>query len=172
MTITVQPCPVLIPVAKLTKFSKPIKKIVVHCSATKASQVTVDAATIHAMHLARKFVCIGYHYVITRNGTVQKGRPDDYIGAHVEGHNSDSLGICMVGGLDANGKAEDNYTEPQKLALKNLLAQLKVKHPNADICGHRDLSPDTNKNGKVDKWEWVKDCPCFDVRAWVAVNLK
>lgn len=171
MTITVQACPVNIPINKLTKFKVPIKKIVVHCSATKATQ-NIDAAAIHAMHLARKFVCIGYHYFIKRDGTVQKGRPDDYMGAHVEGHNSDSLGICMAGGLDANGKAEDNYTDAQKLALKNLLTQLKAKHPNADICGHRDLSPDTNKNGKVDKSEWVKECPCIDVRAWVAANLK
>jgi N-acetyl-anhydromuramyl-L-alanine amidase AmpD len=102
-----------------------------------------------------------------RDGTVQKGRPDNEVGAHVTGKNTGSLGICLVGGLnDTTGKPENNYTEEQFDSLRTLLTSLSKQHPQAKVVGHRDLSPDTNKNGKVDKFEWVKECPCFDVQTW------
>lgn len=177
--ITVKPCPVILPLHKMSPMAaSAIKYIVIHCSATKATQ-KVDAAVIHAMHIARKFAGIGYHYVISRDGTVQKGRPDNFAGAHVNGHNSHSLGICMVGGIDANGKAENNYTDAQFFALRLLLLDLSVTYPKLNITspnarvvlGHRDLSPDKNGDGIISKNEWLKDCPCFDVRTWVEENL-
>jgi len=42
------------------------------------------------------------------------------------------------------------------------LGHLKERWPKAEIKGHRDCSPDTNHNGKVDRWEWLKECPSFD----------
>ena len=39
-----------------------------------------------------------------------------------------------------------------------------MKYPQAEILGHRDISPDTNHNGIVDPWEYIKACPCFNVR--------
>jgi N-acetyl-anhydromuramyl-L-alanine amidase AmpD len=36
------------------------------------------------------------------------------------------------------------------------------------VFGHRDLSPDKNGDGKIDSRDWVKACPSFDVRAWLA----
>lgn len=177
--ITVKKCPVVLPLTKLSVL-KSIKYIVIHCSATKATQ-KVDATVIHAMHLARKFACIGYHYVINRDGTVQKGRPNSFAGAHVNGHNSHSLGICMVGGLDANGKPENNYTDAQFLSLRMLLLDLNDEYPSLKIAspdghgsvvlGHRDLSPDKNGDGVISKTEWIKDCPCFNVKEWVKDNL-
>jgi len=146
--------------------SSPIKYLVVHCSASKP-KTPVDVATITRWHLDRGFLKIGYHYVILRDGTVQKGRKDSEVGAHVAGRNTGSLGICMVGGLnDTTGKAENNFTVEQFDSLATLLTQLTGVHPKAEVLGHRDLSPDTNGNGKVDKHEWVKVCPCFDTREW------
>jgi N-acetylmuramoyl-L-alanine amidase len=59
-----------------------------------------------------------------------------------------------VGGLNDEGKAENNFTDDQFASLAELLTKLLVKHPKAEILGHRDLP-------KV-----AKDCPCFSVKQW------
>lgn len=139
-----------------------INRIVVHCSATPEGR-DVTAADINKMHIARGFKKIGYHYVVRLDGTVETGRKENEIGAHAKGYNANSIGVCYVGGLASDGKTpKDTRTPAQKSALKKLLHTLKQRYPDARIVGHRDLSPDTNHNGKVDKWEWIKACPCFD----------
>ena len=137
-----------------------IDYIVVHCSATPAN-MDIGAAEIDKWHRERGFSKIGYHYVIRRNGTVEKGRDVSEVGAHVAGHNTNSIGVCLVGGVDANNKskADFNYTYAQMEALDVLLGDLlggildPKYSPNVKIVGHRDLDP-----GKA--------CPCFDVRRW------
>lgn len=145
---------------------KHVAYLVVHCSATPASR-DIGRKEIDVMHRQRGFVMIGYHYVIRRNGVIEKGRPDDQPGAHVENLNSKSLGICLVGGVKPDGKTgEDNFTPEQKTALRELLTKLHGSHADAMILGHRDLSPDRNGDHKISSNEWLKECPCFDVGAW------
>lgn len=144
---------------------KPVRLLVVHCSATPAAR-DIGVAQIRAMHRQRGFNDAGYHYVVRRGGAVEKGRPETVMGAHVQGHNDGSIGICLVGGVKPDMTAETNFTPAQFEALETLLRELKARYPKARICGHRDLSPDRNGNGKVEKGEWVKDCPTFDVAAW------
>lgn len=133
--------------------------IAVHCSATKPSQ-NVDEVEIAKWHKAKGWTDIGYNIVIPRNGTIQIGRPLDYMGAHVEGYNSSSLGICMVGGIsEASGDPENNFTPKQWEALKVALRFCKLYAPHAKIQGHRDF-PNV-----------AKACPSFDVRAWLENNL-
>ncbi|WP_286950582.1 MULTISPECIES: N-acetylmuramoyl-L-alanine amidase [Brevundimonas] len=146
---------------------KAIRYLVVHAAATPPER-DIGVKEIRAMHLQRGFRDVGYHYVIRRDGRVEKGRPDNVAGAHVSGFNSISLGVCLVGGIDAEGRPEDNYTPAQYAALARLLRQLQASHPTARILGHRDLSPDKNGDGKVTPNEWLKACPCFDVRTWWA----
>lgn len=140
-----------------------INLIVDHCSATKEGQ-HFTAADIDRWHRERGFRCIGYHYVVLLDGTIEKGRSDWQIGAHVKGHNKDSIGVCYIGGLDANGKPKDTRTPSQKEALLKLHKELKTKFPNAEIIGHRDLSPDLDGDGVVEKHEWLKACPCYDAK--------
>jgi len=121
---------------------------------------------IRAWHLERGWRDVGYHFVIRRNGRVEAGRPLDEVGAHVYGYNRVSWGVCMVGGVDRYGRSEANYTDAQYIALVALLWELHVKAPAAEILGHRDLSPDVDGDGVIEPWEWMKDCPCFDVRKW------
>lgn len=128
-----------------------INNLVIHCSATKEGQ-DFHAADIDKWHKAQGWQCIGYHYVIDLDGTIEKGRDESVAGAHVSGHNSDSIGICYIGGLDKNGKSKDTRTEKQKDSIIRLLFQLLCKYPEADILGHRDF-PNVKK-----------DCPCFEVR--------
>jgi N-acetyl-anhydromuramyl-L-alanine amidase AmpD len=147
-----------------------IKYLVVHCSATRAS-ADIGAAEITQWHRKQGWRTIGYHFVIRRNGEVELGRPQSEPGAHVSGFNGVSLGICMVGGVGLDGvTGEDNFTSPQRLALHALITRLAKDHPAAKVLGHRDLSPDKNKDGRVTKNEWLKVCPSFDVPAWWAAH--
>lgn len=137
----------------------PIKYIVLHYSATYPDQ-DLGVADIDRMHKARGWAGVGYHYVIKRDGTVQKGRPDTTVGAHVSGHNTGSLGICCIGGIERStgpNVGVDNRTEAQKAATIRVVRDLLNQHPGAQVVGHRDLSP--------------TQCPGFDVRNWwAAVN--
>lgn len=133
--------------------------IAIHCSATSEKQ-NFGAADIDKWHRSKGWACIGYHYVIKRDGTLEEGRKESQIGAHVADWNAVSLGICLIGGIDADDhtKAEDNYTEAQWETLKKLLKELKVRYPKAKIQGHRDFP------------HVAKACPCFDVKTWLAAN--
>lgn len=95
---------------------------------------------------------IGYHYVIRRNGEIEVGRPERLVGSHVAGHNHNSLGICLVGGI--GGDEKPNFTKDQYTALRRLLTDLQARYPKTVIQGHRDFPGVT------------KECPCFDVGAW------
>jgi N-acetylmuramoyl-L-alanine amidase len=77
----------------------------------------------------------------------------------VKGYNHNSIHICYKGGFDG----KDTRTKEQKETLINLVKQYKKKYPTAVVLGHRDLSPDLNKDGKITPNEWVKICPCFSV---------
>lgn len=126
-----------------------ITEIIVHCTATVAGK-NVSVEQIDACHKARGFKSIGYHYVIDLDGNVQRGRDIAEPGAHCIGHNSHSIGICYVGGLDSTGKPADTRTPLQKQALRNKINELKQQYPHATIHGHNEFS--------------AKACPCFDVK--------
>lgn len=146
--------------------------IVFHCSATRPSQ-HIGRAQIEEWHLAKGWNAIGYHFVITRAGDLELGRPVDEVGAHVQGFNGKSVGVCMVGGLDDTGhelaNAPQMFTLAQWETAKILLAYLRRLFPAARVCGHRDLSPDLNKDGKIQPTEWLKSCPGFDAARQFAV---
>lgn len=127
-----------------------ITLIIIHCSATPEGRSLSfeECRRDHIMH--RHFRDIGYHFYITRDGTVHDGRPIEKVGAHCEGHNSHSIGICYEGGLDANGKPADTRTGAQRKALKSLVERMHRLFPKALIVGHHDLNP-------------RKACPCFKV---------
>ena len=104
----------------------------------------------------------GYHYVATSDGRIHQMLDDSKVSNSVKGYNSTSVNVAYVGGIDAKGKAVDNRTAAQKKALVDLLKILRKRYPKAKILGHRDISPDQNGNGRVDQWERIKECPCFD----------
>ena len=149
---------------------KTIDSLVIHCSATRAGQ-DVRAADIDKWHKERGFAMIGYNYVIDLDGTVEVGRPLSMDGAHCntaglsgQSYNKHSIGICYVGGLDENGNPADTRTPEQKLSLANLVNKLCDEYPITEVIGHRDASPDANGDGVISRNEWIKQCPCFDVK--------
>lgn len=125
--------------------SDTVKYLVVHCSDT-ADDAGLGAEDIHAMHLGFGWEGIGYHKVITRAGIVQNGRPEFWVGAHVFGHNHESLGVCLIG--------RHEFTDAQMQRLEEVLRDWRERYPLARICGHCDF--DTTQ----------KTCPNFDVATW------
>lgn len=133
-----------------------VTHIVVHYSATYPDENTT-AADIDRMHKDRGWKGIGYHWFIRRDGTVEMGRPEHRVGAHVGGQNSGKIGICCAGGIErATGPnvGVDNRTPAQIEAQINLIRECLKRHPGAEVVGHRDLAP--------------TQCPGFDVRTWWA----
>lgn len=126
-----------------------INRIIVHCTATPEGRVeTVES--VRRMHKAKGWADIGYHYLIGLNGERWNGRNVNLVGAHCEGYNANSIGVCYVGGCDKNMKAKDTRTDKQKAALIALLKDLRKLYPKAKIVSHRDL----DRKGKA--------CPSFD----------
>lgn len=127
-----------------------INKIIVHCSATpEGREVTVEE--IDKWHKANGWKGIGYHYVVYLDGSIHKGRDEKEVGAHCAGQNTNSIGVCYIGGVEADGKTpKDTRTEAQKKSLLELLKKLKEKYPNATIHGHREFAS--------------KACPSFDAK--------
>lgn len=141
---------------------KTTTQIIIHCTGGYPSEKT-SVETIHNMHLRNGWSGIGYHYLITVDGKVWQGRPDDTVGAHAAPQNHNSIGICYVGGLDGKKKHTDTRTEAQKKAMEELVAYLVEKYPSiVRIIGHRDISPDLDGDGIIEPKEFIKDCPCFD----------
>lgn len=126
-----------------------IKEIIIHCADTPEGRDD-RAADIRRWHKAQGWNDIGYHYVIDIDGTIEPGRDLDIAGAHCQGHNANSIGICYVGGCDKAMKPKDTRTDAQKASMLLLLKYLVAKYPKAVIYGHRDFSP--------------KPCPSFDAK--------
>lgn len=130
-----------------------IDLIAIHCSATPPS-MNIGAAEIRRWHVEeRGWSDIGYHRVITRDGVVEPGRPVEKAGAHIAGHNIRSIGICIIGGINQDGKPDCNFTAAQWACLERVVREFKTLYPDAVVDGHRTFDA-----GKA--------CPTFDVPAW------
>ena len=122
-----------------------IAYLVVHCSDT-ADDDALTGRDIHQMHLGFGWDGVGYHRIICRNGVIEYGRPDYWVGAHVRGFNDVSLGVCLIG--------RHNFTDAQMQALETVLRNWQSIYPAAEIVGHCDF-------------EYTKKtCPNFDVAVW------
>lgn len=143
-----------------------IDEIIIHCSATqrewmKDAPLVAKVQEIRRWHtkVMHTWSDIGYHYLIDRDGTTAKGRPVERTGAHVKGHNTGTIGICLIGG---HGSAEtdlfhDNFTIGQNAALKSLLKELQALYgPGLKVTGHNQYA--------------AKACPGFSVPEWLATG--
>lgn len=96
----------------------------------------------------------GYHWVITRDGRREEGRPVDQPGAHVAGHNDTTVGICLVGGKPEQGSGADcNFTAAQWRELERTVKMFHQQTGSLPVYGHRD-------------YDKRRSCPCFDAKAW------
>ena len=132
--------------------TRELDSIIVHMSYTTPT-MDIGVEDIRRWHVeGNGWRDIGYHWVIKRDGSIEQGRPIEQPGAHVAGHNEDSIGVCLVGGkVQGEDEWEFNFTYSQIKSLQHLLIQLSGSYsiPIDQIYGHRDFSD--------------KQCPGFDI---------
>jgi|JI10StandDraft_1071094.scaffolds.fasta_scaffold896732_2 N-acetylmuramoyl-L-alanine amidase len=142
-----------------------IKYIVLHCTAGAQTQTN---ESIKAYWRSLGWKTVGYHHIIDKDGAVSDLLPIEYPSNGVKGFNSVSINICYKGGVDLKtGKPLDNRTDLQKAAMKALVIKYKEMFPTAIVQGHRDFSPDKNRDGVIQANEWMKACPSFSVKEWL-----
>ena len=98
----------------------------------------LSAAEINASHKARGWSCIGYHYVVRKDGTVEQGRPHWTVGAHAYGHNSHTIGIHVCGNFE-EAVPTDEQIESLAMLLANLCTDYGLPIDRDHIVGHREL---------------------------------
>lgn len=157
-----------------------INWIVLHCTAGPQDQKV--SVILDYWKRVMKWKTPGYHFLIEADGTIHNLVPIEKISNGVAGHNSDSIHIAYIGGVEVLrkknakgqvinvlGKPIDNRTDAQIAAQVMLLKKYKAMFPTAKIVGHRDFSPDKNRDGIISPDEWSKACPSFSVREWLAI---
>lgn len=101
---------------------------------------------------------IGYHFVIAPDGSVALGRDVNKTGAHVRGHNTGTIGICMIPvetiRAMANGP-EDFYTDECIAATKALIAKIKEQQPIRKVRGHNEVAAKLCPGWRVDSANWL-----------------
>lgn len=123
-----------------------ITEIIIHCADTPDGK-EFHAADIDRWHKERGWSGIGYHFVICVDGSVEAGRGLDYIGAHAQGYNAASIGVCLIG--------KSKFTQAQWSSLALLVGNLQRDYSGCRVFGHYEV----DQHGKT--------CPNFDVPAWV-----
>jgi N-acetyl-anhydromuramyl-L-alanine amidase AmpD len=103
--------------------------VVLHHAA--ASSASVE--TVHGWHLGNGWAGIGYHFYVRKNGSVYRGRPEKWIGAHTSGHN-EKIGICAEGNFET-----ETMPEAQRKATIELLEYLFDKYGDMKVYKHKDL---------------------------------
>jgi len=128
----------------------PIKFLTIHCAATPEGR-DVKPDTIADWDKA-KFGQESYHHIVTIDGVDHARLPDATRGAHTGGHNTGNIGVCYVGGMDAEMKhPKDTRNAAQRAALRKIVADYRQKYPGIIVRGHNE-------------WPGVaKACPSFDV---------
>jgi len=152
--------------------TRQIDYIVIHeadCALLKPSGAEFTITDIDHWHIERGFKrqrswvtqfnptikACGYQYVIGVRGTLWTGRNEDETPAAVQGHNHDSINICLIG----KGK----YTAAQWVGLKELVSRLIDRFPTAMVKGHREFDTAIAQG---------KTCPDFDVQVWIKNNME
>lgn len=110
---------------------KRTSRIILHHAAASIC----DVRTVHTWHLKRGFSGIGYHFLVRKDGTIERGRAENLVGAHAAGNNSNSIGICFEGNFEI-----ETMGEAQKNAGKELIAYLCNKYGIDVVIRHKDVA--------------------------------
>lgn len=138
-----------------------IKYIVFHCTGAPSTQKV--SVILDYWKRVKGWTKVGYHHLIEANGKVNDLAPISETTNGVAGYNANAIHICYIGG----DNWKDTRTPEQKAAMEALVKKYHKLYPQAKICGHRDFSPDKNKNGIIDPSEYMKFCPAFEVSTWI-----
>jgi len=128
-------------IEKTYKWAKPLSKrsttdlLILHHSGT----TTCTPDGVHSSHVSNGWAGIGYHYLVRKDGTIYRGRPEDTVGAHAYGANSHSIGVCFEG----NYQVEPTMPAAQLAAGQALVADIKRRWGITKVIGHKDVAGST-----------------------------
>jgi hypothetical protein len=111
-----------------------ITTLIVHHSASPRHCTVGD---VRRWHLEKGWSDIGYHWVIEEDGIIQIGRPVGRIGAHCRGHNTESVGVCVMGN---NCEPGQEWLPDQVEGLKDLIYAVALVIPEIATMGHNQLA--------------------------------
>ena len=115
-----------------------LNTIVIHHSAFP----NAGPREIQDLHMDRRgFADIAYHYLIAADGTIFEGRKINIRGAHVQGYNTGSVGIVLLGNFN-----EEEPTETQLSSLRQMVNYLRYSYDIRYLAGHKDY-PDQSPDG-------------------------
>ena len=112
-------------------------QVVVHHTGNPTDD-DLSAAEIDASHRARGWSCIGYHYVIRKDGTIEEGRPHWLVGAHAYGDNGHTIGVHVCGNFEEACPTEAQV-ESTAMLLAHLCRLYGLPMDRRTIVGHREL---------------------------------
>lgn len=99
-----------------------------------AEATSCTAEQIHQWHLNNGWSGAGYHFLVRKDGSVYRLRPENKVGAHASGANSDSIGICFEGRYQT-----ETMPDAQINAGKELVGYLKGKYGISKVQRHKDV---------------------------------
>lgn len=118
-------------------------EIILHHAEAKSASVE----EVNRWHLERGWTGIGYHFYIRKDGRIYRGRPEWAVGAHAQGHNGRSVGICVEGAYMTEAMPKAQFD-----ALVGLVREEMAKYPGAKVLRHRDVNS-TDCPGDNYPWE-------------------
>lgn len=147
--------------------TRDITEVVVHWTAHFLNQGYVGSEEIEKIHVQNGWDTIGYHYVIKRDGSLNRGRPINREGAHARenGHNKFSIGVALVGGYNCNSGNPDylNYISAESITgeqwktLDQFLKAFYVVWPAGQVWGHNDTDPGNKVDPGIDMVQYVRN---------------
>ena len=105
---------------------------------TGGKDIDAYAEQIHEWHINADYSGIGYHFVIRKDGTIERGRPEWAVGSHAYGENRHTLGIHLSGDFEQAYPTQAQI-ESAALLIANLCEKYDITTDRAHIVGHCDL---------------------------------
>ncbi len=149
--------------AEFSNITRDISEVVIHATES-FTNANYGAIEINNFHNKLGHDGIGYHYVIRRDGRLQRGRPVSKVGDHapINNHNQFSIGVVLVGGLNTAATDETlelatssrNFTREQYTTLEKFLRSFYDTYPGGQVFGHNDIDIE-------------EDDPFFDVSDYI-----
>jgi N-acetylmuramoyl-L-alanine amidase len=134
--------------AEMQKVYRPITEVVVHATETFTNK-DIGSIEINNMQIELGHEGIGYHYVIRRDGRLQRGRPVNTVGEHapINGHDAFSIGLALVGGLNVSSgdnnptdyRSSQSFTREQFTTLEKFIKSFYRRFPGGQVFGHNDI---------------------------------
>lgn len=153
---------------ELKSIKREVTEVVVHWTYT-ANDINIGAEELQDMWKSQKSIGIPFHYIIRRDGRLQRGRPIEELFPENEmqnNHHINSIHIAFVAGYNApfgtpnieNMVSPDSILSIQHESLDHFMHMFYRAFPGGQVLGHNDID-----RNEVD--------PGYDVKAYVETNF-